>query len=64
VRAGHAARDGQAQAGAAGGAGARAVGPEERVEDARQVVVREARAIIGDVDRDRAVASLGGEGHA
>ena len=38
--------DGQAQTGAARGAGPRGVGPEEALEDARGVLGREARAAV------------------
>ena len=47
--------DGQAEAGAAGGAGAGLVGPVEPLEDPVDVVRGDADALVGDGDLDPVV---------
>ena len=47
--------DAEAEAGAAGVAGARLVDPEEALEDAVEVVLGDAHALVGDGDLDDAV---------
>ena len=54
--------DGQAEAGAAGGAGARGIYAVEGVEDAREIGLGDAGAGIGDTDGDFLAAAFGLEG--
>jgi len=57
VRGGDLGRDGQAEAGAPGSL---ACGPVEALEDVRQLVRRNAGAVVADLDRDPVAA--GGRG--